>query len=208
MGNNLTDKDEEDSKFRGLMLAAQQGDVVAYRELLSEITPRIDRFIRNRVGYDPSLVEDTVQEALLVIHRNRHVYDPGRPFFAWMYAIVRHKLIDRIRAERIRVERWESLETEHVTIQGDDSYTTAGALVVRWQQREYEDEAELERRALLQRAMEKLGEKYRQAIILVKIEGYSIAEAAGELQISVSAMKVRVHRGMTALIEELVGKDE
>src|SRR5690242_3960325 len=64
-----------------LMAAAQDGDQVAYHQLLYQILPFI-RAIAARQHRAPDRIEDVVQEVLLTIHRVRHTYDPSRPFEA------------------------------------------------------------------------------------------------------------------------------
>jgi RNA polymerase sigma-70 factor (ECF subfamily) len=51
----------------------------------------------------------------------------------------------------------------------------------------------------LQRLLRRLPDKMRRAIQCVKIEGLSVAEAAGECGMSESAVKVNIHRGLRAL---------
>ncbi len=41
-----------------------------------------------------------MQEALIVIHTQRHTYDPEQPLTPWVYAIARYKLIDHLRRTR------------------------------------------------------------------------------------------------------------
>ena len=51
--------------------------------------------------------------------------------------------------------------------------------------------------------MDKLSDKQRKVFKLVKIEGYSAKEVAEEMQMSVSAVKVSVHRSTAKLKEVL-----
>ena len=77
-------------RFGDLMRRAQQGEGIAYRDLLEEISPRIRALVRRRRGFvGPEHVEDLVQEVLLSVHTVRATYDPGRPFMPWLLAIVR-----------------------------------------------------------------------------------------------------------------------
>ena len=55
----------------------------------------------------------------------------------------------------------------------------------------------------LQDALQKLPEKNRGVVILHHLEGYSVEEIAKILQISVSAVKMRLKRGREFLREEL-----
>ena len=54
-------------------------------------------------------------------------------------------------------------------------------------------------RKIVRAAMDRLPESYRTVLLLRDIEGYSTAEAAELLQSTPGAVKVRVHRGRTAL---------
>ena len=47
--------------------------------------------------------------------------------------------------------------------------------------------------------LESLAEEYREVLVLTKIIGFSVAEAAGKLGISESLVKVRVHRAIRKL---------
>jgi RNA polymerase sigma-70 factor, ECF subfamily len=47
--------------------------------------------------------------------------------------------------------------------------------------------------------LETLPQAQRQAILLIKVEGLSVAEASAKTGVSVSALKVQVHRGLKRL---------
>ena len=61
-------------------------------------------------------------------------------------------------------------------------------------------------RALLQKAKEELSPIYREALVLRDIEELSIEETAGVLAISLSSVKVRLHRACIMLQKELAPK--
>ena len=79
-----------------LMVAAQAGDAIAYRRLLTEISVWLKRYYSRRLP--SSMVDDVSQEVLLALHAKRHTYDPERPFMTWLAAIARYKWIDSIRS--------------------------------------------------------------------------------------------------------------
>ena len=91
--------------WSGLMARAQNGDRLAYRTLLEEMTPYL-RMLAARCFREPSDAEDAVQDVLLTIHAVRHTYDPGRPFGPWLVAIAHRRIIDRLRRQ-IRVRSRE-----------------------------------------------------------------------------------------------------
>lgn len=63
----------------------------------------------------------------------------------------------------------------------------------------YDDQAASESSLDLDHLLGQLPEKFRTAIRRVKLDGLSVAETAARSEISESAVKVNVHRGMKAL---------
>ncbi len=90
---------DDEARWSALMRQSQIGDAASYAQLLNELGDVIEAFLRTRFGR-AHFVEDCVQESLLALHRARHSYDTGRPFRPWMFAVVRHKTIDVLRARR------------------------------------------------------------------------------------------------------------
>jgi len=171
---------ERDARWRGWMEAAQAGDRVAYEHLLVELLPFVRGVVRQRVRSGEE--DDVVQEVLLSIHSARHTYRPGRPLAPWVRAIARNASIDWLRREvRVR-QRASDADTAEIP-----APAPAG---------------DVEARPLppgLQRALEKLPEPQREAVVLLKVQGLSVAEAASRLGVSPGAVKLRAHRGYRAL---------
>ena len=166
---------EDEQRWSSLMASAQAGNESDYRQLLGELSELVSRYLRTRLGgYD--FVEDCVQDVLIAIHEARHTYDPRRPFRPWLFAIIRHKSTDAIRRAEVR-GRYFGAEQEGVEPAGDGP------------------EAQVDSGRLLAQ----LPANLREPLTLTKIVGLSTAEAAGRLQISESALKVRVHRAVKRL---------
>ena len=171
----MLDRSEDEARWSAWMAAAQRGDEASYARLLGELGDVVAAFLRAQFG-DLELIEDCVQESLLAIHQARHTYDPARRFRPWLFAIVRHKAIDMLRARRAYSGMLDAAarEPDSPAPRGEDEI--AGG-----------------------RAFGALAPQQRQALTLTKVIGLSVAEAAGRLGISESAMKVRVHRGIGAM---------
>lgn len=160
-----------------LMEAALAGNGGAYRRLLTEIQPWLSRYFARRLP--TGLAEDAVQDTLIAIHSKRHTYEPGRPFRAWLGAIARYKWIDRLRA--MSRQPTSSLEDElHEPSVGGHEASVTSAIV-------------------LKDLMDRLKPAQRNVIYLVKVEGYSIQEAAERTGQSESLVKVNIHRGLAKL---------
>ena len=95
----MTAKDGGQSdEWSVLMRAAIAGDQLAYRRVLTAMTPVLRDIVRAKAGaMDSSWCEDVVQETLLAIHVKRATWDATMPLRPWVYAIARHKLIDAYR---------------------------------------------------------------------------------------------------------------
>jgi RNA polymerase sigma factor (sigma-70 family) len=176
-------------ELRALMTAGLGGDAVAYRTLLSRLSATLRAYYKGRlarIGRSATEAEDLMQDALVAIHTRRHTYDPAQALTPWVYAIARYKLIDHLRRTRASTADLPIEDAEKIMAQ-DDYVGTESA----------ND---------LTKLMSQLPEKMRRAIQAVKLDGLSVAEAASKCEMSESAVKVNVHRGLKALIA-LVARD-
>lgn len=164
----------DDRSLGQLMAAAQAGDAVAYRTVLTESQRWLRRYYARRIA--PSAVDDLVQDTLASLHTKRATFDPTRPFLPWLAAIARYRWVDQLR------RTYRADETEL-----DDNLSTGSF------------EPEVAARVSLDRLLEKLPQRQSEVIRLVKIDGLSIAEAAERSAQSESLVKVNIHRGLKKL---------
>ena len=158
------------------MVRAQDGDGPSYSLLMSEIAGTVEAYLRKQFG-DPPWLEDCVQEALMALHRARHSYDPARKFRPWLFTIVKHKALDMLRRSGVRARS---------EVTSEDIVESAPTPVGR------SPESALDAETVLGW----LSDEYRQALVLTKLEGRSIEDAATLAGVSISAMKTRVHRAI------------
>jgi RNA polymerase sigma factor (sigma-70 family) len=170
----------EEARWRAWMVEAQAGDAECYERLLRELLPSIRGWFRGRLD-DSQGVEDLVQNLLLAVHRARHTYASDRPFRPWLYAVARNILMDHYRARTRRLSRERGITPEDpepiASVRGQDS---------EW----WPD---------LERALTSLPAAQRAAVMHLHLDGLSVAEAAEREGVSMSALKVRAHRGYRAL---------
>jgi RNA polymerase sigma-70 factor (ECF subfamily) len=169
---------EADAKLRVLMTLAQAGDKAAYRDLLDIARIQLSAYFRRRLRDDPASAEDLVQDTLIAIHAKRSSYDARHPFTPWLYAIARYKLIDHYRRFRLRRTEPEDAAGEIA----DEIDDTRAAM------------ARLDLDTLLAR----LPAGQAEAIRRTKLVGQNVHEAARDMNISESLVKVNVHRGLKA----------
>lgn len=173
-----------------LMARAQDGDGVAYRRLLEEITPYL-RSLAVRRHRDPSDVEDAVQDVLLTIHSIRKTYDPARPFAPWLVAIASRRFIDRLRRQGRTRGRETPLTVDHETFSEPETNLQ-----------------ESPNRHELEGAINDLPPRQRQAIRLLKLDGMSLKQAAITSGMSITSLKVNTHRAVKRLRQILLDRSE
>lgn len=164
------------------MLASLDGDGGAYARLLAALGGYLRSHFRRRLGADAADVEDLVQETLIAIHVKRAVYDRSQPFTPWAYGIARYKLLDHFRRAGARRQ-----------VPLDDAQDLFAE----------ENPEEGAVRRDVDKLLAILPERQRRLMRDVKIAGYSMEEAAERSDMSVSAVKVSIHRGMKRLEGEV-----
>lgn len=178
-----------EDELRPLLLLALAGDNRAYARFLGRSSAHLRAFFRRRLAAFPDDVEDLVQETLLALHNHRHTWRPADRLTPWLYAIARYKLVDLLRSHAPRRAREIAIDDvlEDTALQASDG------------------DAATARRDLA-RLLDTLPERMRLPIVHVKIEGLSVAEAAARTGMSVSAVKVGIHRGLKKLAATLKEK--
>jgi RNA polymerase sigma-70 factor (ECF subfamily) len=164
-----------------LMRAAIDGDSAAYRRLLASLTPVLRTVTRRncaRIGLDGGEAEDIVQEVLLAIHLKRHTWDVERPFGPWIMTIARNKLIDARRRRGNRLTLPIDDLADILTAEGSDDAADRGDL---------------------DRLLGRLGERQRDLVRSLSVEGRSVQETAERLKMSEGAVRVALHRAIKAL---------
>lgn len=156
------------------MAAAQDGNGGAYRRLLGELSDWLQRYFQRRLPHGD--VDDAVQETLLAVHRRRHTYDPRQPFGPWLAAIAKHKWIDRLRT--LSRHPTDELSVEIAVADHESAVTSASVLAG---------------------LLEELRPAQAQVITLVKLQGLSLEDASRETGLSLSAVKMNIHRGLARL---------
>jgi RNA polymerase sigma-70 factor (ECF subfamily) len=163
--------------------------------VVSEFTPRAYA-VGLRLTGNPQEAWDLTQNAMLKVLKNHEQFDPAYSVEQWLYQIIRHLYIDRLRQEGRRKE--SSLDAEPRDEGLSLAETLAGS--------DAEPSAELARREsadAVQAALARLPLEQRMAVALVDLEGYSYEQAAEILDMPASTLGVYVFRGRKSLREKL-----
>lgn len=159
------------------------------QEIWQQIHISLRAFIAKRVANEAE-ADDIAQDVWLKMQRGLDgLKDQGR-LISWIYQIARHAIIDYYRAPGRRREMPAGLAADLEAYQSLPVRTTAS-----------EDSGQLrtELAGCLRPMIERLSQEYRQAVILIDLEGLTQQAAATQLGLSLSGMKSRVQRGRRQL---------
>jgi RNA polymerase sigma-70 factor (ECF subfamily) len=131
---------------------------------------------------DSAEAEDAVQEAFIKLWNHRDSIDRSR-IRPWLMKVTRNTCLDRLRRRRHTEEFEEYQAVEHRGPMFGAQQTELG----QW----------------LKRAIGSLQEPYRSLVVLRDIEQHSYAEVAGVTDLSLSQVKVYLHRARKQLREQL-----
>jgi RNA polymerase sigma-70 factor (ECF subfamily) len=199
-GGKLMGIEPEALEAAEVMARYCRGDAAAFHRLYGLLAPRILAYLTGLLG-DKATAEDMLQLTFLKVHEARGSYVLGANPIPWIYTIAHRTSLDEIRKRkrsRVRLSSDGELAAEpaaHITgVAADanpdpadrsDPSVAAGALA----------------------ALAKLPENQRQALILTKVHGRSIADAAMITGSTPGAIKQRAHRAYVTLRERLGRKE-
>lgn len=172
-----------------LMLAFQQGDEGAFRELYQRNARAVIAFCHHFVR-DAARAEELAQDVLVKLYRARERYRPTARFRTFLYRIAANHCLNELRRGDLasRAPAAEPIDPDLLPASGATPEEAVRG-------------AALERavRALLDR----LPEKQRVALVLCRFQGLSYEEIAAVLDTTVPAVKSLVHRATVTAAEAL-----
>ena len=137
--------------------------------------------------------EDLAQDTMIKAMRAIDSFRDGTDMKAWLTTILKRTYIDKLRADKRRIQPQRLDDVEPIT----DTTEPAGVFDDDWPEPEkllnqFEDEAVIE-------ALKKLPEDIRWTLILLDVEQMDQASAAGVLEVPVGTVKSRAHYGRKML---------
>lgn len=156
----------------------QGGDKRAFEALFKRYSNRLQGVFMRALG-NPDASRDLVQQTFLQVHRARKDFDLDRTFRPWLYTIALN-----LRREYFR-KRGRRPETQYDPVAHGEPTVVSDATTA------------TER--LVRRALSQLPESQRDVILLHWYEQLSFQEISETVGASLSAVKVRAHRGYKAL---------
>jgi RNA polymerase sigma-70 factor (ECF subfamily) len=167
-----------------LIAAHAAGDPRAFSELVRRHRDRMWA-VALRTLRDPEEASDALQEAFISAFRAAGSFRAESQVTTWLHRIVVNACLDRVRRRQAR-------PTVPLPETGPGEPVSPGDAM-----------SERETRMVVRRALDELSEDQRMPILLVDVEGYSVAETAKLLGIAEGTVKSRCARGRAKLAKVL-----
>jgi RNA polymerase sigma-70 factor (ECF subfamily) len=170
------------------------GDAKAFHRLYALLAPRILAYLVGLAG-ERALAEDLLQQTFMKLHQARPTYVRNANPVPWIYTIAHRTCLDELRrrkSARVKLTSDGDLPREpRATLAGDAEDAAA-------------EDAAPSRISLAD--LECLPQNQKEALILTKVHGHSLAEAAMITGSTPGAIKLRAHRAYVTLRSRLGGK--
>lgn len=140
--------------------------------------------------------EDVTQEAFIKAFRSLSSFRSEAKFSTWLISITLNEAKSRLRRQAI-------VPMESLDGPADQSHGVSPALLRDWREIPSEALERQEVRSLIQAAVATLPDIYREVFLLRDVEELNVNETAAALHVSVSAVKVRLHRARMMLQKQL-----
>lgn len=183
----MTDSYRDDPDV-DLMIRVVKGDRPSFELLVTKYQKTVLNIAFRYTG-NPAVAEELTQDVFVRVYRAAPAYKPEARFSTWLFTIVRN-VCSNYRSREGRLD-------QQMDSGSDPFYFTNP------QESPEENLIRSERRKKIREAIRQLPESLRLPLILHQFEHLSYGQVAEILDISLGAVKVRIHRARLALMEQL-----
>lgn len=184
---------EENTKPTFSIKALQAGDRAEFARMMDHFSNPIYRLGLKILG-DEQDAEDVLQETFIKAYRSIEKFEGRSSLSTWIYRIATNEALMLLRKRK---------PTLDLVLENDDEDDVEPREIVDWCCLPEEEMLSTESRSFLETAVQVLSTPLRLVFLMRDVERKSIKETAEILEISESAVKVRLMRARLKLREEL-----
>ena len=182
-----------------LIEAIREGKTEALEDLVSRYEKRVYNLSFRMLGNKED-AEDVLQDTFLNVVRSIDTFKSRSSFSTWLYRVAANAALTKLR-QRSKKEKSEGEFLDEVYSVQEAAH--AQSKLVDWSDRPAERLLNEEARQVMDEAIGELPEIYRVVFVLRDVEGLPATEVAEILDISVPAVKSRLHRARLYLRNRL-----
>jgi RNA polymerase sigma-70 factor (ECF subfamily) len=176
----------------------EEGRAAVFNELVQRYERELYRYLTRYLG-DATAAEDVFQNTFLQVHLKRGLFENGRPFRPWLYAIATHQAVDALR--KAARHPTVSLDQRLRPAQGDSDTGILVDLLTSHEGGPLADLEESERQEWVRQSIARLPDVLRQTLILAYHQDLKYREIAEILKIPVGTVKSRLHAALEKLAQ-------
>lgn len=177
-----------------LVRLAQGGDTRAFDELVVRYRDKVYRLALRILRHEEDAAE-ALQEAFLSAYRGLKKFKVESTFSTWLYRVATNAALMRYRRRR----------EGHVSLEQSQNPNGDGEpmAIPDWSAQPLEELLDAETREVMSDSVQRLPEDLRTVFLLRDVEELSNAQVAEILDLTVAAVKSRLHRARKSLREDL-----
>lgn len=180
-----------------LVAALKHKDPTAFAQLIAQHGAMVYRVALRLMGQQAE-AEEVVQQTLLTVHEQSHTFDERTALTLWLYRIVVHTALMRLRAKARGPEELQDPLAAHFTAAGQHVREVAA-----WALQPEDALLRQEALTVLQQGIAGLPALDRTVYVLAEIEGLPHHEIATMLEVRVDTVQTRLHRARLWLRQAL-----
>ena len=169
-----------------------QGDPRAFNELVLRYQDRLTHSLEHALGSREDALE-VAQQAFVLAWKKLASFRRESQFYSWLYRIARNVASSQARRPQVPSSSLDQLHDVSDFEPSDERHGTAP---------DYEME-QSEQVRLVQNALQRVSEEFRQPLVLKEIDGFTYEEIAEVLDIPLGTVRSRIFRARQEMIEIL-----
>jgi RNA polymerase sigma-70 factor (ECF subfamily) len=178
-----------------LMMRYQAGNAVAYEMLCERYRTPVFGFIYRMLGNDRGPVEDLLQDIFVKMAGAAHLYEPRAKFSTWLFTIVRNHCCNYLKSKHF-LQSGATFPIDAPGADGDEAVPSREVAAAADTVREVENR---ETGAILEAAIQRLPDMYREVFLLRAVQGVSHEDAARILGQKPATVRTHYHRAREIL---------
>jgi RNA polymerase sigma-70 factor (ECF subfamily) len=184
--------DYKSTEEAGLVRRAQDGDEMAFREIVERYQSKVFSLIYG-ILRNHNDAEDIAQQVFTKVYFSIRNFDFRSSLLTWIYKITVNECYDYLRKKKVRKLVYESDFTEEDALRMENSETARDP--------KRPVDVTLAQRDLALKLLSRLPEEERTLLLLKEVEGHSVEELAEMTGINENTIKVKLFRARQKLLK-------
>lgn len=173
------------------------GEKEVYELIMRKYNQRLFRIVRSYLT-DEDEIEDVIQEAYIRAYEQLPRFEKRSSFPTWLIRIAINEALARVKHRK----PFASIQYDYPD---DPGYFRELPVELQTMETPIGNLMNTELKVILEKAVDRLPDKYRTVFLMREIEGMSVAETSESLEISETNVKVRLNRAKEMLRETISG---